>query len=422
MRLTRWLGFGACLGSMVLLGAPASAPAGAASPPDQAMDSTTLTNAAFGEATVGSLAGPIDFVITNDGLAADDISGFTFGGTDPDDFLAVIPDYCSNLQPAESCDIQLGFLPGALGPRSATGTVVDTSANPPTITMEGTGTEGYYVATANGAVHTFGDATSQGDASTLSLKKPIVGLASTGSGAGYWLVASDGGIFNYGDAGFEGSAGALPLNKPIVGLASTGSGAGYWLVASDGGIFNYGDAGFDGSAGGLRLNKPIVGLAPTPDGGGYWLVASDGGIFNYGDAGFFGSAGSLPLNAPIVGMAPTPDGRGYWLVASDGGVFAYGDAAFFGSAGSLHLNAPIVGMAPTPDGGGYWFVASDGGVFNYGDAPFYGSAGAGSVANAVALASTGGPTLQAIVDAPAFRTRVLQHFGDREHGYAVEGR
>ena len=151
-------------------------------------------------------------------------------------------------------------------------------------------------------------------------------------------------------------------------------------------------------------------------------MASDGGIFNYGDAGFFGSAGSLPLNAPIVGLAPTPDGGGYWLVASDGGVFAYGDAAFFGSAGSLHLNAPIVGMAPTPDGGGYWFVASDGGIFNYGDAPFYGSAGAGSVDNAVALASTGGPTLQAIVDAPAFRTRVLQRFGDRQHGYAVEGR
>ena len=420
MRLTRWLGIGACLGSMVLVGAGGLAQAGAS--PPQAIDSTTLTDAAFGNATVGSLAGPLDFVITNAGTSVDDISGFTLGGTDPDDFLAVIPDYCSELQPAETCDIQLGFLPGALGLRAATGTVVDTSENPPTITLEGTGTEGYYVATANGAVHTFGDATSQGDASSLRLQKPIVGVASTGDGSGYWLTASDGGIFNYGDAQFEGSAGSLPLNKPIVAMASTGSGAGYWLVASDGGIFNYGDAGFDGSAGAIHLNKPIVGMAPTPDGGGYWLVASDGGIFNYGDAGFFGSAGSLHLNAPIVGMAPTPDGGGYWLVGSDGGVFAYGDAGFFGSAGALHLNAPIVGMAPTPDGGGYWFVARDGGVFNYGDAPFYGSAGSGSVDDAVAMASTGGPTLQAIVDAPAFKARVLQRFGDREHRYAVVGR
>ncbi len=74
-------------------------------------------------------------------------------------------------------------------------------------------------------------------------------------------MASDGGIFNYGDAQFYGSSGSLTLNKPVVGMAASPSGLGYWLVASDGGIFNYGDAPFYGSAGCLVLNKPVVGMA-----------------------------------------------------------------------------------------------------------------------------------------------------------------
>jgi len=74
-------------------------------------------------------------------------------------------------------------------------------------------------------------------------------------------VASDGGIFTYGDASFYGSAGSITLNKPIVGMAVTPDGGGYWLVATDGGIFNYGNAGFLGSHGGSPLNKPIVAMS-----------------------------------------------------------------------------------------------------------------------------------------------------------------
>ncbi|MGO9027201.1 MAG: hypothetical protein ACLQOZ_01025, partial [Acidimicrobiales bacterium] len=143
--------------------------------------------------------------------------------------------------------------------------------------------------------------------------------------------ASDGGIFAFGDAGFYGSTGSLSLNKPIVGMASTADGKGYWLVASDGGIFAFGDAGFYGSTGSLSLNKPIVGMAPTAGGSGYWLVASDGGIFAFGDAAFVGSMGGSRLDAPVVGMAPTGGNSGYWLVGTDGGIFAFGGAPFYGS-------------------------------------------------------------------------------------------
>ncbi len=236
-------------------------------------------------------------------------------------------------------------------------------------------TRGYWMATSNGMIYSFGSVPNLGSVGTMALNMPIVDMVSTPDAQGYWMVASDGGIFTFGDAAFFGSTGGMALNKPIVGMAATPDGGGYWLVASDGGIFAFGDASFHGSTGGLTLNKPIVHMVATPDGGGYWLVASDGGIFSFGDAFFYGSTGGMHLNKPIVGMTATPDGGGYWLVASDGGIFSYGDAGFYGSTGSIVLNEPITGIATSPDGGGYWMVASDGGIFSFGDAAFYGSAG-----------------------------------------------
>ncbi|MGO9856572.1 MAG: CHAP domain-containing protein [Acidimicrobiales bacterium] len=204
------------------------------------------------------------------------------------------------------------------------------------------------------------------------LDSPVFSGVATPDGAGYLLASADGGVFAFGDATFEGSAGALPLNGPIVAMATTPDAKGYWLGALDGGVFAYGDAPFYGSMGSTRLNQPIVGMAATPDGKGYWLVAADGGIFDYGDAGFYGSTGSIVLNAPIVGMAATPDGKGYWLVAADGGVFTFGDAAFDGSAGSANLPDPVVGMVASPDGGGYLLATENGVVLPYGDAQAFG--------------------------------------------------
>jgi hypothetical protein len=364
---------------------------------------------AFAPTTVGTVSGPDTVVLQNQGPGTDLITGVTFSGADPDDFIAD-PSQCNpnaagviTLAPSDSCFLDVYFAPGALGSRSATMTLDDNEARPFSLDLSGVGTEGYYEATANGAVLAFGDAVSQGDMSKKSLAAPIISMALTPDGQGYWLLGQDGGIFSFGDADFYGSTGGIHLNKPVVGMTPTPDGSGYWLVASDGGIFSFGDGAFYGSTGGILLNKPVVGMAPTPDGSGYWLVASDGGIFSFGDAAFYGSTGSLHLNKPIVGMAPTPDGGGYWLVASDGGIFAFGDATFYGSTGSLHLNKSVVGMAPTPDGSGYWLVASDGGIFSFGDATFYGSGASNTGQNIVTLVSSGDPTLQATSDLPAVR-------------------
>ena len=264
------------------------------SPRGQPSLTTQSTNVQFDDTTVGDISA-LNVTIGNSGNASDTVTELNLGGADPDDFAAT--DNCGTIAIGQSCQIEVGFLPGAIGVRSATLTLMDGSPSPLTINLSGTGTEGYYEVTSDGSVDTFGDAEYYGDASQTPLSRPVVGMAATGDDGGYWLVATDGGIFSFGDANFYGSTGNLRLNKPIVGMAPTPDGGGYWLVASDGGIFSFGDAPFYGSTGALRLNKPIVGMAATPDGGGYWLVASDGGIFSFGDAKFYGSTGASAQQA-----------------------------------------------------------------------------------------------------------------------------
>ena len=151
-------------------------------------------------------------------------------------------------------------------------------------------------------------------------------MAATPDGGGYWLVASDGGIFAFGDAVFYGSTGSLTLNKPIVGMAATpaATATGWWppTAASSPTATPTSTAPPAASpstsrswawprrrtarllAGGLRRRHLLLrrrrlprldrqpqtrtsrwwAWPPPRDGQGYWLVASDGGIFSYGDA------------------------------------------------------------------------------------------------------------------------------------------
>ncbi len=257
------------------------------------------------------------------------------------------------------------YLPGNAGGAGLTAPTVGIASTP-----DG---GGYWLASANGGVFSFGDATFYNSLAGVHLSAPVVGIASTPDGHGYWLVASDGGIFAFGDAGYYGSMGGHPLSRPVVGIATTPSGRGYWEVASDGGIFAFGDATFHGSMGGHPLSRPVVGIATTPSGRGYWEVASDGGIFAFGDATFHGSTGGVRLVRPVVAMSATSDGRGYWLVASDGGIFCFGDATYRGSTGGAPLVSKVIGMSASSQVG-YWLAAADGGVFSFG-VPFHGSVG-----------------------------------------------
>ncbi len=240
---------------------------------------------------------------------------------------------------------------------------------------------GYWIATAQGNVLTYGDAASFGTLTGAALNGPVVAMAASPDGGGYWLTAADGGVFAFGDAGFHGSMGGRHLNAPVVGMAVTYDGGGYWLTAADGGVFVFGDAIYSGSLVGPipQGYGRVTGIAPFPDNQHYVLTTAGGYLPVFGFTG--GSwpspwPQSSPLNGPMIAITNWGDSTnvGYWTAGSDGGVFTFGIAPFYGSMGNAHPNAPIVAMTATPSHHGYWLIGRDGGVFAFGDAPFLGSA------------------------------------------------
>ena len=261
------------------------------------------------------------------------------------------------------------------------------TGTPPNCTTPSTGKLGYIVVTSTGGVSPFGSIPNAGSVPSTGDKTtgPVVAATTTANDQGYWLASAQGGVYTFGDAGFYGAADTVPLAKPVLGISGTPDSKGYWLVASDGGVFAYGDAGFFGNpmelnpslppgpSNSVSLDAPVVGIAPTHDGKGYFEVGSDGGVFAFGDAVFAGSAAPAHPTSPVVGIALSK-GNGYWEVSANGQVFAFGSAGILGGASNLPLNGAIVAIQATPDGAGYWLFGADGGVFAFGDAQFDGSA------------------------------------------------
>jgi hypothetical protein len=227
---------------------------------------------------------------------------------------------------------------------------------------------GYWMATDQSHVYTFGSALYYGDPGSQHLNKPLIGGQSLSSGHGYWLLGNDGGVFTFGKAKFYGSTGGRHLNEPINGMQRTTDDKGYWLVAFDGGIFTFGDANFYGSTGSMHLNQPVLGMERTESGKGYWLFARDGGVFSFGDAKFYGSAAGKHLSSQVVSMQRTPDGRGYWMLAQSGQVLAFGDAHKYGDISGCSNYGGAERLLASPSGNGYWIATADGSVVAFGDA------------------------------------------------------
>lgn len=131
------------------------------------------------------------------------------------------------------------------------------------IVTEVTMATGYVMLAADGGTFAFGTEAAALFAAGNSVGKlspgdTAVDLAITPTGEGYWIASAMGAVDAFGDAGFFGSAAGIHLNKPIVAIVSSPSGKGYWLFAADGGVFAYGDAPAEGSLGSIRLNAPVV--------------------------------------------------------------------------------------------------------------------------------------------------------------------
>jgi hypothetical protein len=70
-------------------------------------------------------------------------------------------------------------------------------------------------------VLTFGDAHGYGSASTTA-SDPVVGIATTSDGGGYVLADATGQFWAFGDAVQAGDASLLSLARPIVGISIAG--------------------------------------------------------------------------------------------------------------------------------------------------------------------------------------------------------
>ena len=260
-------------------------------------------------------------------------------------------------------------------PPPITGTTTGTDPGPPLTPVPPPVPQasGYWMLTADGHVHPFGEASFYGEPYPLAIGARAVHLEPTPTGNGYWVLDETGRVRRYGDARDLGSvrAAGLARGERAVSLSATPTGNGYWVFTGRGRVVPFGDAGFFGDVSTVALNRPVIGSIATPSGKGYYLFAADGGIFTFGDAAFFGSTGGMRLNQPIVGMATTESGKGYWLTAADGGLFSFGAARFHGSMGAVKLNKPI--SAVVPGQAGYLMVAQDGGAFAFGDVRFFGS-------------------------------------------------
>ncbi len=359
----------------------------------------STTSLRFGKQRVGTHGGLQTVTLKNTGTVPVSLQRFAVGGAHQVDFSGDTDCYGHTLPvtlgPGASCHVALLFAPTGIGTRTASFEVFSsfeqtaaahaTAVLPSkTVTLSGTGTEGYYLAGAHGEIGTFGDALFYGSATNIRLSAPIISLATTPNGGGYWLLGKDGGIFSYGNAHFYGSTGSIRLNKPIVAMTASRTGKGYRLVASDGGIFAFGDAHFYGSTASLHLTRPVIGMAATPDDHGYWIVTSNGAVYAFGDGHYYGGTATNDLTAPITQIAPTPTGHGYWLLTTNGQIFAFGDAHNYGTAHGQRT----VGMAITPDGHGYWETTSAGRIYTYGDAQPYGDVRSLGVSDVIAVAGT----------------------------------
>ena len=218
------------------------------------------------------------------------------------------------------------------------------------------------------------ESTVGGSAATLGspgvVAHPAVAIASDPSGAGYWLASGDGGVFTFGSARFLGAAAGTALAAPIVDIAPPPDGAGNWLAGADGAVLSFGNAVFQGSLAGGPVPKPVVALTATPDGGGYWMLTAEGGVFTFGTAPYLGSLPGVGVSARAVDLVARPQGDGYWILDDRGGVHPFGGAPGVGSLRAFAI-APagkVVGGAVTPSGGGYWVASLEGAVYAFGDA------------------------------------------------------
>jgi hypothetical protein len=97
--------------------------------------------AAFARTPNGTLSAPATLTLTNAGEQALSLTGLSFEGADPGDFIVTSDSCMGALDPGDSCQFTVSFAPQAKGSRAATLLIAsnDYANSPLQIPLEGTG-------------------------------------------------------------------------------------------------------------------------------------------------------------------------------------------------------------------------------------------------------------------------------------------
>ena len=174
-------------------------PSAGAPPTVNLAGSGTPNILSFGDTTLGTYAGPDTFILQNDASSTDTVdlstNDLSFSGPGTKDYLVTPSSDCPGdgfstviLAAGAGCTMDVYFYPGALGDRSATMTIRGSVGSGWFGSLSGSGTIGYYQVDSKGNVAYTADAGYYGDAGSMPLNKPIVGMAATpdGGGTGWW--------------------------------------------------------------------------------------------------------------------------------------------------------------------------------------------------------------------------------------------
>lgn len=210
---------------------------------------------------------------------------------------------------------------------------------------------GYAIATAAGAVGTFGGAGFDGDLATAAPRSPAVAMTATADGRGYWLAERDGAVLAFGDA--RHGASSLPGSRTVA-IARGGTGGGFYTVTAAGAVRAI-DAPAVAAASVPASAGPVVGIAVS--GGGVWLATSSGLVAASGPVASVTTPRSV---GNVAAIAASGDGGGYWLLTTSGRLVAAGDAHPLPAA--PRATSPAVAFAPAPGGRGGLVLRADGSV------------------------------------------------------------
>jgi hypothetical protein len=127
------------------------------------------------------------------------------------------------------------------------------------------GAAGYGSVTASGVP---GPGDSEGATSAPTPPGPVVGIAPTPDGAGYWVATANGDVYSFGDAvdfcamsACTSLPSAPPAGGRVAAIAADPDGDGYWLAGAVGTVYPLGGAPGNGSVGSPTSPAPIVSMA-----------------------------------------------------------------------------------------------------------------------------------------------------------------